>query len=137
LLIDDIAGSALYYPMRNWARWAATANNPGIGYPRSSPTCREYREPAGDTWDTPISGIDEDEAERVDAIIMRLPADLIVVVRTHYIDNGTTPQKIRKLDMMKSTYYERLWSARRMIYVAFVINSSKPQIDVDIPELLV
>lgn len=130
MLIDDVAGAELYYPLKNWARWAVIANNPGIGYPKSSPSCREYREPAGDTWEQPSSGIDEAEAETIDGIIMKLPTDLIIVVRAHYISRGTAKEKILKTGMTKRMFYDRLWSARRLIYVALVLSASKPRLNI-------
>lgn len=120
MLIDDIAAAELHYPLKNWVLWAKTANVIGIGYPRFSPSCREHQSKAGDTWEPPSSTIDEDEAERIDSIILELPADLLSVVRVHYLKPGDAKAKIAKLRMAKATFYDKLHSARRIIYVAFV-----------------
>lgn len=120
MLIDDIAGAELFYPMKNWKSWVLSGNVIGIGYPRFSPSCREHRSECGDVWTPPSSSIDEAEAERIDAIVLNLPEDLLIVVRAHYLKTGTAQAKIAAMQIAKATFYEKLHSARRIIYIAFV-----------------
>lgn len=120
MLIDDISSAELFYPLKNWVMWTRSGNTLSIGYPRFSPSCREHQSKTGDVYTPPVSAIDEDEAERIDAIILKLPVDLLTVVKLHYLSHGDTKAKMAGLGIAKGTFYSKLHSAKRIIYIAFV-----------------
>lgn len=120
MLIDDISSAELFGPMRNWVSWVRSSNVIGIGYPKASVSCRGYQDPLGGVWDSPVSSVDDAEAERINTIVLTLPIDLMSVVRAHYLSAGTAAEKIGKMRISKPTFYSKLRSAHRIIYVAFV-----------------
>lgn len=120
MLIDDIAGSELYYPMRNWVSFRRSGDRIGIGYPRFSPSCREHQSRTGGIYTPPPSEIDEEEAEILDAIILKLPGDLLVIIKIYYLMSGNAKAKVAAAGVSQDTFYRRLRSARQEIYTAFV-----------------
>ena len=101
--------------IKNWARHMARGDDAGVGYPSSSPSCREYRPPAGDTWEaTPIRPY-EDDAERMDRIIMGMPVTLISAVRISYLGVGTLTDRLRREQIPARTHYNRIATAHNWI----------------------
>lgn len=125
MLIDDISSAELYFPMRNWVLWTKSGNALSIGYPRFSPSCREHQSKTGGIYTPPPSEINEDEAEMLDTIILSLPPDLLAVVKIHYLKPGGAKTKIANAEMTKATFYSKLHSARRIIYIAFVSQTRR------------
>lgn len=120
MLIDDIAGAELYYPLKNWVLWTRSGNTLSIGYPRFSPSCREHQSRTGGIYTPPPSEIDEEEAEMLDAIILNLKPDLLAVVKIHYLKTGDAKAKVAAAGVSQDTFYRRLRFARQEIYTAFV-----------------
>ena len=121
MFIDSIVSSELSHTMNNWRIWALSGNSIALGYPTSSPSCREYQHRSGNVWSAPSCAmIDEHGAEKIDDIVLALPDDLKRVVCTYHLKTGSAKSKISRMGMAKGTFYEKLKSAYRIIYIALV-----------------
>ena len=105
----------LLQQLRNWARFKVRENDSGTGYPTSSPSCREYRPLPGNTWEPPPVRPCQLAAERMDGIIMALPAELINVIRIAYLGIGLIQDRLVKEGIARYKYHRRINQAHQMI----------------------
>ena len=100
--------------LANWAEWASR-DSPALGYPTASPYARLAK--ACDGWDSSDehyatmqseAPVDDLDAERVEALIMMMPAWLRRLVCDIYLRNATPAVLIGRLRITRAVFDARL-----------------------------
>lgn len=107
-----------------WGNWVKTQQAGVQAYPKSSPLYKQIV--FGTVVGVPIYyQIEEDELSRegsaVNAVVEKLEAGDITILREFYVKNGPIKEKARRLGVPRSSLYDRVTGIQLKIKGAFEV----------------
>lgn len=102
--------------LSEWGELKARENRPGLGYPAES-TFAQMRVD-GQRRADPDVFLADDDIRRLDVAIGELHPDMRAVITAHYVWAGLDKQKIERLQISRTGYYDHLKYAHRQLAFA-------------------
>lgn len=120
----------------NWARWALAKGSGVNGFAGVDWNDLADGDTGRDGYITATIPIASIEASETHDAVKRLPSELRATVETHYLANYPLAEKMSRLHISKTAYYQRIERAHRQLSEHFMAQLDKRRAERDRVEKL-